>query len=1079
VQDGVNVSRAICSNCGFENEAEARTCRGCGTSLVAAPATAGPGVRKVVTVVFSDVQGSTSLGQELDPESLRQLMQRYFDEMRIVLERHGGTVEKFIGDAVMAVFGVPQLHEDDALRAVRAAVDMRKALAALNDEFERSWSVAVEVRTGVNTGEVIAGDPGAGHSFVVGEAVNLARRLEQAAGPGEILVGGATERLVRDGIVLEEAGSLGLKGLAEPVPAWRVLDVVPGAVAGWARRDDAPLVGRGGELELLGETLRRAEERNACELVTVLGPAGVGKSRLVREFLATVEDRATVISGRCLPYGEGITFWPIVGVLRGAAGIKDADDPAEARAKLAGLLPADGDGPLVEARLGGLLDDSIGPGIQETFWAVRKLFEHLASSRPLVVVFDDIHWGEPTFLDLVEYVADWIAAAPVLLVCIARPELHDTRPSWSVGKPGATLLRLEPLSEPESAGLITNLLGGAELDDDVRMRIAEVAEGNPLFLEQTLRMLIDDGALRRNGRWTVAGDVEAIAIPPTVHAVLTARLDRLDPDERAVIERASVVGRVFWWGAVSALSPDGGPEVGRSLQALGRKGLIGPHVSQLGQEDAFRFAHILVRDAAYHGIPKSVRAELHTRFADWAEARTRELAGEYEEIVGYHLEQAHRYELELGLPRERTDALGRRAAAPLAAAGDRAFARGDMPAAVKLLSRAAALFPRDDLQRLELLPRLAFALLETGDFARLQETTAETTQAAEASGDSGLRAHAVILNLWIRLFTDPEGWADEAEKEATRAAAAFEDLGDARGLTKAWSLLALVHILRCRFGPAEHAWREAAAHANRSGDRRDELESLAWVPLMIWAGPTEAEAGIARCNEIREHVGGDRKAVASTLIARAVFEAGLGRIDEGRACIGDAKALLSEAALTVWLRGPLAQFAGWAELLAGDAEAAERELRAGYDVLSEIGEVAWLSTVAAILGEAVYLQGRVDEAEELANVSESVSGPDDVYSHVTWRAVRAKVHGRRGEAVDAERLAREAVALAETGDFLHLQWYALMSLAEVMRLLGRAPEAVAAARAAVVVAERKGSVVGARTGQELLERLGSTRISAR
>jgi class 3 adenylate cyclase/tetratricopeptide (TPR) repeat protein len=1035
-------------------------------------------VRKVVTVVFADVKGSTALGQELDPESLRQLMHRYFAEMRIVLERHGGTVEKFIGDAVMAVFGVPRLHEDDALRAVRAAVDMRNALARLNDEFEQTWRVAVEVRTGVNTGEVIAGDPDARESFVVGDAVNLASRLEHAAEPGEILIGRETERLVRDGVVLEEAGALRLRGVRDPVPTWRVMDVVPGAIAGWARRDDAvALVGRSRELDLLAEALRRVEQ-NVCELVTVLGPAGVGKSRLVREFLATVGEPARVIRGRCLPYGEGITFWPIVGVLREAAGIKDSDAPADARSKLAELLSAHSDGALVEARLGGLLDESTGSAIQETFWAVRKLFEHLASRGPLVVVFDDIQWGEPTFLDLLEYFAEWIAGAPVLLLCIARPELHDTRPAWSAAKPNATLLPLEPLTEPESAGLITNLLGGAELDEDVRQRIAEVSEGNPLFLEQTLRMLIDDGVLVRDGDWTVAKDLTTIAIPPTVHAVLAARLDRLDPDERAVIERASVVGRVFWWGAVSALSSETESDVGGSLQALTRKGLIGPDWSQLGREDAFRFAHILVRDAAYQGIPKSVRADLHTRFADWAGARTKEVAGEYEEIVGYHLEQAHRYESELASPPDRVEALGRRAAAPLAAAGERAFARGDMPAAVKLLSRATALLPDADRQRLELLPRLAFARLETGDFEGLLETTAETAEKAEASGDPGLKAHAVILNLWIRLFTNPEGWAEEAEKEASRAVAAFDELGDARGLNKAWSLLALVHILRCRFGPAEQAWREAASHANRAGDSRDELESLAWVPLMIWAGPTEAEAGIARCEQIREHVGNDKKALSSALIARAVFEAGLGRVDEARTCIDDARALLSEGALTVWLRGPLAQFAGWAELIGGDAEAAERELRAGYDVLTEIGEVAWLSTVAAILGEAVYAQGRLGEAEELAKLSESMTAPDDVYSHVTWRSVRAKVRARRGDAEEAERLAAEAAELARTGDFLHLQWYALMSQAEVLELLGRPFEARAPAEAAVFAAEQKGNVVGVAGARAVLERLASPPVSA-
>jgi class 3 adenylate cyclase/tetratricopeptide (TPR) repeat protein len=1076
----VSVSKVICPSCGVENEHGARACMHCGAEFGrAAGSGSGAGAatretRRVVTVLFSDVKGSTALGQELDPESLRALMQRYFEEMRTVLERHGGTVEKFIGDAVMAVFGVPQLHEDDALRAVRAAVDMRDALARLNEQFARAWGVTVAARIGVNTGEVIAGDPGSGHAFVVGEAVNLAARLEQAAQPGEILIGGATERLVRDAVGVEEVGPLDLKGMGAPVGAWRVLGVDRAASAGWARSDDAPLVGRVRELEQLEAALGRAAERGTCELAVVIGPAGVGKSRLVREFLDRAAERATIATGRCLPYGEGITFWPVVGVLREAAGIREADSAAEARAKLARLLPADGDGPLVEERLAGLLGDQrSGPGIQETFWAVRKLFERLASSRPLVVVFDDIQWGEPTFLDLLEYVSDWIGGAPVLLTCIARPELDDARPGWGVGKPSSTRIPLEPLSGPESEGLITSLLEGGELDAGARRRIAQVAEGNPLFLEQTLRMLVDEGVVARsNGEWRVAGDLSAIAIPPTIHAVLTARLDRLSPVERAVVERAAVVGRVFWWGAVAELSSEEERRaVGGALHALARKGLIRPDRSELAQEDAFRFTHILVRDAAYQGIPKAARAELHERVADWVGIRTRERAGEYEEIVGYHLEQAYRVQAELGMPTEPAGALGRRAAVELGSAGSRAFARGDMPAAVKLLGRAVGLVPRGDAQRLELLPPLAFALLETGDFPGLQDAAGELTDAAEASGDAGVRAHSAILNLWIRLFTNPEGFVEVAEKEATEAVTAFEDVGDERGLAKAWSLLALVYVFRCRFGAADHAYSEAARHARLAGDRRDELESLAWIPLTIWAGPTPAEPGAVRCRELLERVEGDSKAVASVLITEAAFQAGVGRFDEARASFAEAKGLLSEAALTVWLRGPVAQLAGWAELLDGDAEAAERELRAGYEVLAEIGEVAWLPTVAAILGEAVYVQGRVDEAEELANASESVAGPEDVYSQAMWRAVRAKVCAQRGEDEAAKRLAREAVALAETGDFLHLRWFAQLSLAQMLAALGEEDEAKAAALAAAAAANEKGNLVGVRTARALAERL--------
>jgi class 3 adenylate cyclase/tetratricopeptide (TPR) repeat protein len=1061
--------RPICATCGSEAEPAARFCPSCGAALTPEPAGEGE-IRKVVTALFSDLAGSTLLGEGLDPESLRRLMSRYYEEMRLVLERHGGTVEKFIGDAVVAVFGIPQLHEDDALRAVRAAVEMREALGKLSEEFERSWGVSLAARTGVNTGEVVAGDPGLGESFAVGDAVNVAARLEQAAQPGEILIGASTYRLVREAVHAEELEPLAVTGKTEPVAAWRLLDVVPGA-PGWTRRLDSPLVDRAPELGLIREIFERTTTAGSCAFVTLTGSAGVGKSRLTGEFLSGLGSRATVLTGRCLPYGEGITFWPIVAVLRDAAGIGERDSLAETRRKLAALLPA-GDASLVGDRLEALLGlGPAAPGIQETFWAVRKLLEHLGAQRPLVVVFDDIQWGEPTFLDLVEYLADWIRAAPVLLLCLARPDILEVRPTWTAGKPNATMITLQPLSESETQGLIENLVGGAQLEQQARARIAEVAEGNPLFVEEMLRMLVDDGLIRPlDGRWSVVGDLSGISIPPTIQALLTARLDRLEAEERAVVERASVVGRVFWWGAVAELSPpETRPRLASHLQSLMRKELIRPDYSEIGEEDAFRFTHILIPDAAYQGMPKAVRAELHERLADWLAAKTRDLAGGYEEILGYHLEQAYESLVELGARTARVEALGRRAAAFLSSAGRRAFARGDMPGAVNLLSRAVAPLSANDPERLELLPQLAFALLETGDFARLQDAAGETSRAAEASGDPGLRGHALVLGLWIRLFTDPEGWAGEAEREATRAIAAFEEIGDERGLAKGWSLVGLVHLTRAHFGPAEEAWRKAAHHARLAGDRRDELECLSWVPLTVWAGPAAAEAGLPRCREAFQEARGDKKAMSSALIAQAAFEAGLGRFDEARALLGRSRALLQEVALTVWLAGPQAQFAGWVELLAGEPAAAERELRAGYDTLNEIGEQAWLSTVVAVLAEAVYGQGRYEEAEELAGVSEGSAGTEDTYSQVLWRSVLAKVSARRGEGVEAEALARESVRLAKTTDFLHLRWHALMSLAETLQLAGRPADARSAALEAAAVAERKGNRVGADRARALLD----------
>jgi class 3 adenylate cyclase/tetratricopeptide (TPR) repeat protein len=1028
--------------------------------------------RKTVTVLFCDVVSSTTLGHALDPESLRGVMARYFEAMTAVVERHGGAVAKFAGDAVLAVFGIPLLHEDDALRAVRTAAEMQEALASLNDELERSWGVELAMRIGMNTGEVLVGNPDRGQDLLIGDAVNIAARLEQTAQPGEIVIGDATYRLVRDAVYATEVGPLDLRGKPEPVAAWRLDEVLPEA-AGFARNVGSQLIGRDREVNDFLHRFASAIDAGASEVVTVLAPAGVGKSRLAQELMVRLADQATFVRGRCLPYGEGITFWPVAVALRDAAAIRETDPPDEVRRKIAGLLRADADTELICERLVALLGaDETRLGIPETFWAVRMFLEHLAARRPLVVVFDDIHWGEQTFLDLLEYLADWIRSGPVLLLCLARPELLDVRPGWMSGKPNATQTPLRPLTGSETDGLITNLLGGAELVAAARSRIAEVAEGNPLFVEQTLRMLVDDGLLQpAPGRWTVVGDLSDITIPPTIHGLLAARLDRLDAEERGVIERASIIGRTFWWSAVTELSPPPVQErVVLHVQSLTRKGLIGPdHSSEIGPEAASRFSHILIRDAAYYGIPKADRADLHERLADWLEPRAGTLAGEWEEILGYHLEQATRLLLELGPSNQRTGALGTRAAAVLGSAGTRAFERGDMPAAQNILLRAVSLLPERSRERAELLPQLAFALFETGGLERLEGVVDETTETAVASGDSDLEAYATILGLWIRLSWNPEGWAEEAQREATTALAAFEAAGDERGLAKAWALLGLVHVERAQFAAAEEAWEKAAAHAQHVGDRRDELESLSWVPLMVWAGPTHVDNGLRRCAEVLERAKGDKKVTASALTAQAMFEAGLGNFRDARALVGRAKSLLQEVALTQWLAGPVAQLSGWVELLAGNPADAERELRWGYDTLRDIGELSWLSTLVAIMAEATYVQGRDDEAELLARSSEELAGTQDIYSHALLRGVSAKVLARRGDHAEAESLAGSSVALAETTDFAHLRWHTRMSQGEVFQLAGRAEDARRTLGEAIQIADDKGIAVGAQWARGLAD----------
>lgn len=1054
----------FCPACGSGNEDDSSTCRSCGAALPAS-VPVGADERKVVTVLFSDVTGSTAMGEQLDPESLRSVMARYFAAMRSVLERHGATIEKYIGDAVMAVFGLPRSHEDDALRAVRAAGEMRIALQELNRELDDTWGVTISTRTGLNTGEVITGDADRRQSLVVGDAVNVAARFEQAAGPGEILIGSDTLRLVRDAVVAEPVGPLTLKGKAEPVSAWRVLEVRP-STTGWDRRLDSPLVARDHELARLRAVFERAVATSTCQVASIVGSAGIGKSRLTNELLVEVVGDARVAQGRCLPYGEGITFWPVAEILRGLAGIGDLDDRDEARAKVGAVVQPQGDGAAVCDRVAGLL--GIGdetPSIQETFWAVRRLLQELAKERPLIVLFDDLHWAEPTLLDLLEYLVGWLGDIPVMLICMGRPELLEIRPGWLATQPNTTLVTLEPLSHSGIEALVHNLLDGVQVDEGSTMRISQLAEGNPLFVEETLRMLIDDGLLKfDNGGWTATRDLSHITIPPTIHALLTARLDRLAPEERATIQRASVIGREFWWGALAELTPaDLHSQVGHQLQSLSRKELIRPGQSQLIGEDVFEFAHILVQEAAYGGMPKETRAELHERLADWVERKSQEWVGEYEEILGYHLERANRARLELGPPTAHTRAQVSRAATLLASAGRRAFSRGDMPAAVNLLSRATTLSDAEDPQRLDLLPRLAFALMETGDFERLMEVVVEARQAATMSGDPSLLSHATILELYVRLFTSPESWVEEAELEARSAIAEFERLGDHGGLAKGWSLLGLVNVTKGRFAPAQEAWERAAAHAERAGERRDQLEALSWALLSTWAGPTPLAEGLHRCHAVLEAAGTDHKARATAMFMRALLEVGLGNIREARRLIGQARALLEEVAMTTWMAGPMTQVVGLVELTAGDPATAERALRWGDETLQTIGEVGWRPTLVALLAEAVYEQGRHDEAGVLAKACQDMAGSDDVWSQVLWRTVTGKVLARRGQADEGERLAREAVDLAASTDSLPIQGEVLLGLAEVLELTGRAQEASHTARQAVAVFERKGDTQAARS----------------
>jgi len=1042
----------ICANCGEENPDRFRLCGFCGTPFAAAEAP--QEVRKTVTVVFSDLVGSTSLGESMDSESLRELLHRYFEAMQGVLERHGGAVEKFIGDAIMAVFGLPKLREDDALRAVTAALEMQDALAVLNEELERGWGVRLANRTGVNTGEVVAGDVTSGQRLVTGDTVNVAARLEQAAAAGEVLLGDLTYRLVRDAVEVETVAPLDLKGKAERVPAYRVLGLREADSA--AEGHEGPLVGRERELGQLLAAFSEAVAGNRCRLATIFGSPGMGKSRLVEELVGQVGRAAGVVRGRCLSHGRGITFWPVVEILRKAAGILEEDPPDVARAKIADLAQDDAVARRVAAAVG--LSGEEFP-VEETFWGVRKLFETMAAARPLVVVFEDVHWAESTMLDLVEHVLG-SSERPILLVCLARHELLDIRPVWEKLS-GSSVVSLEPLSPSDAARVAENLLGNAELDSDVRARIVEAAEGNPLFVEQMLSIMVDEGALRQeDGRWVPVGSADEISVPPTIQALLAARLDLLGPEERAVIEAASVAGLVFPEDALHELvSDDVAGQLEKLIHSLCRKHLVQTGVESIGGGAHYRFAHALVREAAYQGMLKRTRATLHERFVAWADRvnEDRDRAVEFEEILGYHLEQAYANLAELGPLDEHGMELGRRAAERLSSAGRRAFARGDMPAAANLLRRAVMVLPERDPTRLELIPDLGEALLEVGEFPWAELFLEE---AIEARHDGEGLAPALAELFLIRLKAQAgsaERWSERLVEEASQMVEHSSGEKDDAMLATIWRLLAWAHGTSGRYGLATVAAERAMEHARMADEGRQIRLAAVHYALAALHGPTPVPEAIERCEAIAAEAEGDRRTQGLVTSILAALLGMRGDFDRARRLSAEAKALLGELGPTV-AGASTSLESSRVESLAGDLPAAERALRRDYEALTQLGERYLLSTVAGELARVLYAQGRLDEAEKCSRHAQEIADPDDVASTTLWRTVQAKLLAHKGNRDAALILIGEAVDLLKNTDSVVAQAETLADLAEVLRLSGRRKDADDVLEGAVELFEAKGNV---------------------
>ncbi|MDQ3671992.1 MAG: AAA family ATPase [Actinomycetota bacterium] len=987
-------------------------------ALASDPTADGRSERKTVTALHAHVTVAAEHGDQLDPEVVRRVLTRVFREVTEAVEAHGGSIEVSSGDSVTVLFGLPYVHEDDARRAVRAATEIHSRVA------EGDWPAHVQLRIGVATGPVVTGGNPAGPELrATGEPLTASARLAQEGEPGETTLDESTRRS------------------AEAADRER-------------SRFASPMVGRARERRRLNDAFEQAVGDSSCQLFTVLGTAGVGKSRLVQEFLEDIAERALVARGRCLPYGEGITFWPLLEAIKDVAELDDTAAVEENRARLMELIDDEAEPELIAQRIVEILGMAEArSGAEENFDAVRRFLEALGRTRPLVVVLDDIHWGEATFLDLIEHLADWTRGAPIVLLCMARPELLEVRPGWAGGKLNATTVLLEPLSDGECMQLVSNLVSRGEGAGRLESRIADVAEGNPLFVEEMVSMLIDDGLLvAENGRWAVAGDLATVPVPQTIQALLAARLDQLVDAERAVLERAAVEGKLFHRGSIETLTrSDRRSLVSAELGALVRKELIRPDRPVFAGEDAYRFRHLLIRDAAYDSIPKSVRADLHERHAEWLEEKENERGVEYDEIIGYHLEQAFRFRAELGEV-DGARALGRRAAERLGAAGKRAFARLDAPAGMNLMSRATGLLPNDDPLRVDLIPNVR-AIHVAADLGWADAILQE----AIASGDPRLRAHALVQRGFLRLFLhESDVTAEELIQVAEDAISVFENERDQLGLARAWRLISQSHYLARNGRLSAEAAETGLTFARLSGDRFEQQEIVEWLGIALVLGPTTGAEGAAVCRRLLDQVAGDPRLELILTGALAYMVGIQGRTSEAEQLVAGARQVAERLDETAWLFPVLLAFKlAWLS----DAVSAERNLRPVYEGLKGLGEQSHFCSVSTMLAQATYEQGRYDEADELSREAERSSRPNDVHSHIVWRGVRAKVLAHRGDFETAEKLAREAVAYADASDFLHSHAMALTDLAQVLALAGRPEESASAIEAAIRLHEAKGNVV--------------------
>ena len=977
---------------------------------LAAPAQR-PGRREVVCVAV-DVLASER-GAPLDPEVLQAVLERCHDAMEAVALRHGDPARELRGHGMIAAFGAPVAHEDDALRAAHAALALRERLAEIATALAADGGIELTARGGVTAGTTLMADRPGSSPLPMGEVVEAAVRLAREAAPGEILIDARTRALL---------GAAARTGRSSDGRS--VLQALRPA----ARAPDSPLVGRERELRRLDEAFERATQRRAPQLVTVIGEPGIGKSRLARELAARLEPRATVLAGRCLPYGLGITYWPVREM------VLEAADGRPLETLTAGLP----DGPAAAASVNAMLglgEDAAG---ESSPWAFRLLFGAVAREGPLVLLFEDVHWAEPPLLDLVDDLHAQLVDAPVLLLCLARPEVLAARPAWT-----GTTVHLGPLSPEDSRRL---LAARSTLSESQRAAVAARAGGSPLFLEQLAVHVAE-----RPG---------PPSLPPALHALLAARLDLLTPEERSLLDAAAVEGEHFHLGSVLALVDDLPiADASRRLDALVARELLLPAPAEIAGEQAWRFRHALVRDAAYESTPKSARAHGHERVADWlASSETR--VPEADARIGTHLEWAHRAAVELGRAGPELDALAARAARHLAEAGSRAHLRGDLPSEIAFLSRAAALLDPDDPARAELLPAMAAALFEAGSLDRAAAVAEEALAVGERLGLARVRWRAAVERERLHVFRNPEAVEPDASLEVTRrAVTALGALDDDLGLARAYYVGCELVWLK---GSSEMGYRNAKRVLHHARRARSGFEIEAAISYMAWALVVNAVSvsdGIRECAGLQREVTG-RFAELSVRGFRAVLDAMAGRFELARGDLATARKGIAELGFqqsSVWM----AVFDAMAEMLAGDAVAAERVLEDAERVAIDIGDRWFQSTILVDRAHAILAQDRPDAAAEAVARIDHVPAPCDMEWRVKRHAARGKLAAIEGHPDRALREARAATALADSTEMFTFRADAHRDLAEVATRCDRHEEARAAAATALALYEAKENVAAA------------------